>query len=156
MTRTCFVGAFAYFLAVAALVPAMLLPNLAFAAPFMFIAAGGLGGAFPPVDAARLDVVHSRLWGRAGGVRSTIVYLAQAASPPLFGWLSALLGGRGGFGFGPAGGATGGQGSGNLDATFAVMLVVLAAAAVVLLIGAQLSARHCDCGGFGAGDEANA
>jgi MFS family permease len=131
------VGAGAYFLAVAALLPAMLLPNLAFAAPFMFIAAGGLGGAFPPVDAARLDVMHSRLWGRAEGVRSTIVYLAQAASPPLFGWLSALLGGHGGFGFGPAGGASGGQGDGNLDVTFAVMLVVLAAAAVVLLIGAR-------------------
>src|SRR6185437_2709890 len=104
------VGAFAYFLAVAALLPAMLLPNLAAAAPFMFIAAGGLGGAFPPVDAARLDVMHSRLWGRAEGVRSTIVYLAQAGSPPLFGWLSALLGGRGGLAFGPAGGASGGQG----------------------------------------------
>lgn len=132
------VGAFAYFLAVAALLPALLLPGLAVSAPFMFVAAGGLGGAFPPVDAARLDVMHSRLWGRAEGVRSTIVYLAQAASPPLFGWLSALLGGRGGFGFGPAGGASGGQsGGGNLDATFAAMLIVLAAAAVVLLIGAR-------------------
>ena len=131
------VGAFAYFLAVAALLPALLLPSLAASAPFMFIAAGGLGGAFPPVDAARLDVMHSRLWGRAEGVRSTIVYLAQAASPPLFGWLSALLGGHGGFGFGPAGGASGGQGGGNLDMTFAVMLVVLAAAAVALLIGAR-------------------
>lgn len=88
------VGAGAYFLAVAALVPAMLLPGLGVAAPFMFIAAGGLGGAFPPVDAARLDVMHSRLWGRAEGVRSAIVYLAQAVSPPLFGWLSALLGGQ--------------------------------------------------------------
>ncbi|MES2403957.1 MAG: MFS transporter [Pseudomonadota bacterium] len=132
------VGAFAYFLAVAALLPAMLLPNLAAAAPFMFIAAGGLGGAFPPVDAARLDVMHSRLWGRAEGVRSTIVYLAQAASPPLFGWLSAMLGGHGGFGLGPVGGASGEHsGGGNLDMTFAVMLVVLLAAAVVLLIGAR-------------------
>lgn len=52
-------------MAVAALIPAMLLPNLAVAAPFMFVAAGGLGGAFPPADAARLDVMHSRLWGRA-------------------------------------------------------------------------------------------
>ena len=94
------VGAGAYFLAVAALVPAMLLPNLGMAAPFMFIAAGGLGGAFPPVDAARLDVMHSRLWGRAEGVRSTIVYLAQAVSLPLFGWLSSLLGGHGGAGLG--------------------------------------------------------
>jgi len=97
------VGAGAYFLAAATLVPAMLLPNLAAAAPFMFVAAGGLGGAFPPVDAARLDVMHSRLWGRAEGVRSTIVYLAQAISPPLFGWLSALLRGHG-EGFGSAGG----------------------------------------------------
>ena len=132
------VGAGAYFLAVAALVPAMLLPNLGTAAPFMFIAAGGLGGAFPPVDAARLDVMHSRLWGRAEGVRSTIVYLAQAASPPLFGWLSSLLGGYGGVRLGPAGGASGGQSGGSdLDITFLVMLVALLAAAVVLLIGAR-------------------
>ena len=132
------VGAGAYFLAVAALVPAMLLPNLGAAAPFMFIAAGGLGGAFPPVDAARLDVMHSRLWGRAEGVRSTIVYLAQAASPPLFGWLSSLLGGYGGMGLGSAGGASGDQtGGGDLDITFLVMLVALLAAAVVLLIGAR-------------------
>lgn len=132
------VGAGAYFLAVAALVPAMLVPKLGMAAPFMFIAAGGLGGAFPPVDAARLDVMHSRLWGRAEGVRSTIVYLAQAASPPLFGWLSSLLGGHGGAGLGSAGGASGGQsGGGNLDATFMVMLVPLLAAAVVLLVGAR-------------------
>jgi MFS family permease len=132
------VGAGAYFLAVAALVPAMLLPGLGVAAPFMFIAAGGLGGAFPPVDAARLDVMHSRLWGRAEGVRSTIVYLAQAVSPPLFGWLSSLLGGRGGAGFGSAGGASGGQsGGGNLDTTFLVMLVALLAAGVVLLVGAR-------------------
>lgn len=132
------VGAGAYFLAVAALVPAMLLPNLGTAAPFMFIAAGGLGGAFPPVDAARLDVMHSRLWGRAEGVRSTIVYLAQAASPLLFGWLSSLLGGYGGVRLGPAGGASGGQSGGSdLDITFLVMLVALLAAAVVLLIGAR-------------------
>jgi len=132
------VGAGAYFLAVAALVPAMLLPNLGTAAPFMFVAAGGLGGAFPPVDAARLDVMHSRLWGRAEGVRSTIVYLAQAASPPLFGWLSSLLGGYGGVRLGPAGGASGGQSGGSdLDITFLVMLVALLAAAVVLLIGAR-------------------
>jgi hypothetical protein len=116
----------------------MLLPNLGTAAPFMFIAAGGLGGAFPPVDAARLDVMHSRLWGRAEGVRSTIVYLAQAASPPLFGWLSSLLGGYGGVRLGPAGGASGGQSGGSdLDITFLVMLVTLLAAAVVLLIGAR-------------------
>src|SRR5690348_9996285 len=132
------VGAGAYFLAVAALIPAMMLPNLAAAAPFMFIAAGGLGGAFPPVDAARLDVMHSRLWGRAEGVRSTIVYLAQAVSPPLFGWLSSLLGGYGGAGLGSAGGASGGQsGGGDLDITFLAMLVALLAAAVVLLVGAR-------------------
>jgi hypothetical protein len=133
----------------------MLLPGLAAAAPFMFIAAGGLGGAFPPVDAARLDVMHSRLWGRAEGVRSTIVYLAQAASPPLFGWLSALLGGHEPLGFGSAGSASGAQpGSGNLDATFAVMLVVLMAAAAVLLVGAR--SYPCDVATAVASEQATA
>jgi len=40
------VGAWAYLLAVVALIPAVLLPNLATAAPFMFVAAGGLGARF--------------------------------------------------------------------------------------------------------------
>jgi hypothetical protein len=71
-------------------------------------------------------------------VRSTIVYLAQAVSPPLFGWLSSLLGGHGGAGLGSAGGASGGQaGGGDLDVTFLLMLIALLAAAVVLLIGAR-------------------
>ncbi len=128
------VGAGAYFVAVAALFPGMLLPNLAIAAPFLFITAGGIGGAFPPVDAARLDVMHSRLWGRAEGVRSTIVYLAQAASPPLFGWLSGLLGGAGGAALASAAAQSGG---GNMDRTFLLMVVVLAGAGVVLLLGAR-------------------
>ncbi|HEX5352860.1 MAG TPA: MFS transporter [Rhodanobacteraceae bacterium] len=128
------VGAGAYFVAVVALFPGMLLPSLFTAAPFLFITAGGIGGAFPPVDAARLDVMHSRLWGRAEGVRSTIVYLAQAASPPLFGWLSGLLGGDGGAAFAVSARQSG---SGNMDLAFLVLVVVLAAAGVVLLLGAR-------------------
>jgi MFS family permease len=130
------VGAGAYFIAVAMLLPGVLLPNLAMAAPFLFVAAGGLGGAYPAVDAARLDVMHSRLWGRAEGVRSTIVYIAQAAAPPLFGWLSALLGGRGGALWGPAASRSDAAG-GNMDMTFLVLLVILAAAGGVMLLGVK-------------------
>lgn len=137
-----YVGAGAYLVGAAAFVPALLLPSLMAAAPFMFIAAGGLGGANPVLDAARLDVMHSRLWGRAEGVRATIVYIAQAAAPTLFGWLSGLLGGRHGVAsWAPASASGEGASGGNMDLTFLVMLIVLAAAGVVMLLGARTYPR---------------
>lgn len=123
------VGATAYLLAAAALLPGLLSPTLWVAAPFFFVAAAGLGGANPAVDSARLDIMHSRLWGRAEGVRASLLYAFQAAAPPLFGWVSNLFGGRNdSFGH-PANGASGT----GLDMTFLLMLATLAAAGVVML-----------------------
>lgn len=41
------------------------------------------------MDTARLDIVHSRLWGRAESLRTTLCALITAAAPVLSGWLSA-------------------------------------------------------------------
>jgi MFS family permease len=133
LTGRILVGAGAYLLAAAALVPGLFATSLWVASPFFFLAAAGLGGANPAVDAARLDIMHSRLWGRAEGVRSTLLYIFQAIAPPLFGWVSGVFGGSAGFGGNgsPAQGHAS-NGAGGLDITFLIMLVTLAAAGLVM------------------------
>jgi hypothetical protein len=90
--------------------------------------------AFPAVDSARLDVMHAGLWGRAEGVRSTIVYAVEAAAPPLFGWLSGMLSGQGGAG---AWAGNGREHAGNLAFTFLILLITLAAAGIAMLFGVR-------------------
>jgi hypothetical protein len=102
------------------------------ASPFFFLAAAGLGGANPALDAARLDIMHSRLWGRAEGVRSTLLYIFQAIAPPLFGWVSGMFGGSDGFGGRGASTHANGSSGGGLDITFLIMLITLFLAGLVM------------------------
>ncbi|HEV2318710.1 MAG TPA: hypothetical protein VGV18_03105, partial [Verrucomicrobiae bacterium] len=51
-----------------------------------------LGAVNPPLDAARLDIIHPRLWGRAEAVRAVLRDAAEAAAPVSFGWLASSLG----------------------------------------------------------------
>ncbi len=83
------VGAASYLLAAGALLIGLVSGSLYVAGPLFFIAAAGIGGANPAVDAARLDVMHSALWGRAEGVRATARYALEAAAPPLFGFVAS-------------------------------------------------------------------
>ena len=76
-------------------VPALLTSSLAIALPVLFASAWLLGTINPPADAARLDILHPRLWGRGDGVRSVMRVGAEAAAPLLFGILSDTLGGGG-------------------------------------------------------------
>jgi predicted MFS family arabinose efflux permease len=81
---------------------------------FLTLAGGFLAAANPPLDAARLDIVHARLWGRAEAGRMAMRGLLEGIAPILFGWVSGLIGG-----------------SRGLDWTFLIMLVpVLAASAL--------------------------
>jgi MFS family permease len=130
LTGRILVGACAYLLAAGALVPGLLTASLWVASPFFFLAAAGLGGANPAVDAARLDIMHSRLWGRAEGVRSTLLYIFQAIAPPLFGWISGMFGSHHGGGTGRPGAEQGN--AMGLDITFLIMLVTLALAGLVM------------------------
>jgi MFS family permease len=50
-----------------------------------------LSAANPPLDAARLDIVPSSLWGRAESVRTLARSLAQALGPLLFSLLADLI-----------------------------------------------------------------
>ena len=112
-------------------VPGLLLDSLPAAAPLLFLAAAGLGGTNPPLNAARLDLVPSRLWGRAEGVRTASSTALQAIAPLLFGYLSTLFGGpnRGL----AATSATRAGGDAGLLPTFLIMLAPLLLAGAILL-----------------------
>jgi len=132
------VAAAAFLFAAALLIPGLLTTSLLAAVPLLFLAAAGIGGANPPLDAARLDVMHSRLWGRAESVRTVLRTALEAAAPLLFGYISTRLGGSGS-GSGGFGHPTGAQPHGalGLDRTFLIMLVPLTAAAVLIVIVAR-------------------
>src|SRR5581483_3321979 len=88
--------------------------------PYLAAAAMFLSAQNPPIDAARLDIVVPRLWGRAEAVRTVLRAAAQALAPLIFGAVSDHVfgGGRGG-----------------LQWTFLVMLLPLAGSAVFLFRG---------------------
>jgi sugar phosphate permease len=124
----------ASFLAAAAVfVPALLAGSLPVAAPLLFLAAAALGGTNPPLNAARLDLVHSSLWGRAEGVRTALSTALQAVAPLLFGVVSGAFGGSGA-GFGePSATAR----STGLEQTFLIMLAPLVVAGLLLAVRAR-------------------
>jgi MFS family permease len=108
--------------AVVMLTPAVLTTAVAVAAPFLVLGAGGLGAVNPPLDAARLDIVPGRLWGRAEAVRTVLRSVCAATAPLLFGWVSEQLAGPRGAG---------------LERTFLLMLVPLLGGVVAMLAAAR-------------------
>jgi predicted phage tail protein len=73
----------------------------------------------PPLDAARLDIIVPRLWGRAEAVRTVIRASLQALAPLVFGAVAQyLFGGR----------------HHGLEDTFLVMLVPLLASGLILML----------------------
>lgn len=112
------------------LVPALLFGALALALPLLILAVAAPGAANPALDAARLDVVPGRLWGRAEGVRTLLRQLATAAAPIAFGLTADA------FGTGGTGALTGASETrGDVHDTFLVMLVALVASGLILLWG---------------------
>jgi len=81
----------------------LLIHSLTPAVLLFVVAAFFLAGVNPPVDAARLDVVPSRLWGRAEGIQIFLRQTLEVCDPLIFGFVAAELGGHGvsgGFGAG--------------------------------------------------------
>jgi predicted MFS family arabinose efflux permease len=101
-------------------------------APLIFLGAAGLGGANPPLDAARLDLVEPQLWGRAEAIRTVLRSALEAPAPVLFGGLAARLSGTG------TGSATG---SGLADA-FLILLVAPLAGGLLLVLRATRTYPH--------------
>jgi MFS family permease len=82
------VPALCYLGAAVLLVPGILGSHLS---PSMWFDIGGatlLSAANPPLDAARLDIMPSGLWGRAESTRTVLRSLAQALAPLVFGGLA--------------------------------------------------------------------
>lgn len=102
--------------------PALFTRSAAAALPYLFLAIVALSAQNPPIDAARLDIMPPRLWGRAESVRTLVRAVAVALAPLLFGAVSDYV-----FGGGHSG----------LKWTFVVMLVPLILSAYLLY-----KARH--------------
>jgi predicted MFS family arabinose efflux permease len=98
-------------------VPALFVRSAFGALPYLALAAMALSAQNPPLDAARLDIMPSQLWGRAEAIRTVLRGLAQALAPLLFGVVSDYV-----FGGGRVG----------LQLTFVVMLLPLAGSAALL------------------------
>jgi len=89
------VGAWSYLAVALLFIPVLIASSLAVALPFLVLAGGFLMAPVAPLEAARLDVVHPQLRGRAESARTVARVLAQAAAPLLFGILSEAYGGGG-------------------------------------------------------------
>lgn len=132
------VGVVGFVGAALVLAPALATSSLAIALP-LFVVAGALVSApNPGLDAARLDVVPARMWGRAEAARTVLRQTLEAFAPLIFGVVSEVFGG-----------GVAGLGSGvdlkhsvvshaqthALQWTFLVMLVPVAAGGLILLLG---------------------
>ncbi|HET8700739.1 MAG TPA: MFS transporter, partial [Nitrococcus sp.] len=78
--------------------PAVWTTNVPIAVVLLTLGSGMLGAVNPPLDSARLDIMHPRLWGRAESVRITLRMFLEAAAPTVFGLISERVfgGGTGG------------------------------------------------------------
>jgi MFS family permease len=114
------VSAVAATIATILFVPPIFTRSALTAVPYLIFAALFLSAQNPPLDAARLDIVVPRLWGRAEAVRTMVRTGAQALAPLLFGAVSDYV-----FGGGRSG----------LQWTFFVMIFPLGASAFFLFRG---------------------
>lgn len=96
--------------------PALYTSSLVAALPLYFVGALLLGAVNPPLDAARLDILHPYLWGTGEGVRTFLRTVGEAAAPTVFGFVSVQVFGA----------------SGLRDALLLFLVCLLAAAALGL------------------------
>ncbi len=130
------VPAICYLGAAALLIPGLLSSHLGTAVWFDVGGAALISAANPPLDAARLDIMPSGLWGRAESTRTFLRSVAQALAPLLFGAVADLVTGilpaQAPIGTHTHGLVSAATGTG-LEVSFLIMLSTLAAAGVFLL-----------------------
>lgn len=129
------VAGIAFVGAVLVFVPALLVPTLLMATPLLITGAAMLGATNPPLDAARLDLMPARLWGRAEAVRTVLRTSLQALAPLSIGWTATQFGSPTS-GYGHPAAHVGGNATG-LQYAFLLALVPVAVAAVLLLTRAR-------------------
>ena len=129
------IPAFCYLGAAVLLVPGLVSTHLTPAVWFDVAGAALLSAANPPLDAARLDIIPSGLWGRAESVRTVVRSLAQALAPVVFGGLADLIAGIAPeqAPIGTHAGVISPATARGLEITFLVLLGTLVAAGVFLL-----------------------
>jgi MFS family permease len=132
------VGGIAFLVSSAIFVPGLLSRDLLVAMLLYFFAALALSAPGPALDAARLDVVPSRLWGRAEAIRTVLRTLLVAAAPLVFGFVSDELssGPRAttkGYGYHASGP--------GLKYAFLLMLIPMAISGLILLRGSRAYER---------------
>jgi sugar phosphate permease len=132
------VAAVGYIVVAFAIVPALISSLVAVSLPLFVIAGFSLAAPNPGLDAARLDVMPSRMWGRAEAVRSLLRSLLQAFAPLVFGLTSVLFGGH------SQGLASGARSSSSavsaaqtagLEPTFLIMVLPILVAGIVVWRG---------------------
>ncbi|MGH9045269.1 MAG: MFS transporter [Acidimicrobiales bacterium] len=130
------IGVVGYIVAAILLGPALSSSSLYLSAPLLICAGFALAAPNPGLDAARLDVVPSRMWGRSEAIRTLFRQSLEAFAPLVFGVVSSAFGSPGvGFGAGVNASRahpTVAQTTG-LEYTFLLMLVLLIAGGLVLL-----------------------
>jgi MFS family permease len=129
------VGALAFFAGAILLLGALVIPVFAIAIPLLVLAGAAVAAPNPPLDAARLDIMPARLWGRAEGVRTLLRQTAQGAAPLVFGLVADAFSGAQVLVTNKEISSRATQG---LDYAFLIMLGPLFLAGVVLL----LARRH--------------
>lgn len=117
-------GGAAFLITAVFILPTLLTDSLPLALVFAFFAGIALGGVNPPLNAARLDIVHSQLWGTAESVRTTLVSISTGLAPLVFGVVSTQLG-------------VAQSAATALGHTFLYMLATLVVAAVLILCVAR-------------------
>ena len=117
MNARVMVAAVAYAAGAALLAPGFLVASLPIAVVFFALGGAALAAGNAPLDAARLDIMPSFLWGRAEAVRAVLRQTAQAIAPLTFGLLADVFGNS--------------THRGGLRLASLVMLVTLAASAAV-------------------------
>jgi sugar phosphate permease len=115
------VGTWSYLIVSLLFVPVLLADSLAVALPFLVLVGVFLMAPVAPLEAARLDVVHPQLRGRAESARTLARVVAQSSAPLLFGVISEAFGG----------------GADGLRIAFFVFLPFLALSSVLLVLAAR-------------------
>lgn len=136
------VGGASYVLAALFFLPGLISASMLVSLPLFVLAAIGLGARNPPLDAARLDVMHHRLWGRAEAARTLLRRSLTASAPLVFGLIADQFAPAGAHG---SGGGTHGMGATanaqGLRIAFLLLLVTLALGGILTLLARRTYPR---------------
>ena len=137
LTRGLTAAALGYLVGAVCLLSGLLIGFIRLSLPLYVMAGAAIAEPNPPLDAARLDIMVSGLWGRAERVRTLLRGVFEALAPLAFGFTSSAL----------SGGPRPGLGTGvnvthtvitaartaALQKTFLIMLIPLAVAGLLML-----------------------